>query len=327
MVALEAALDRDITQYRGLAYADSTKAGYRTHRNAYLRFCLFLGYQPVPVSTVTLTRYVAFLARTLHFSSIKQYLNILRILHLEAGFPNPLQGNWLLQSVLMGIKRDKGTSVRQKRPISPEILQKMLSVLDLADPLDACVWAAALVAFFCFFRKSNLLPRSASAFDVNLNLCVRDVIFFSWGAFIVVRWSKTIQFRERVLRVPMPLLHGHPLCPVSALLHSLRLNRPVCPGDPLFTFLRQGKGKVLTHGVFVQRLRELLRQVGLPAQDFSGHSFRRGGASFAFEAGVSPDLIKLQGDWRSEAYQRYITIPVSTQISAINKMASYLRAT
>ena len=327
MVAVEAALDREVKIYRGLAYASSTKTGYRTHMNAYNRFCIFFNLAPVPVNTVTLTRYVAFLARTLNFSSVKQYLNILRILHLEAGFPNPLQDNWFLQSVLMGVKREKGTVVRQKRPITPEILRQLLGALDLSQSFDACIWAAALVAFFCFFRKSNLLPRSQAAFNKKINLCVGDVLFYPWGAFVVVRWSKTIQYGERILKVPMPLLQGHPLCPVSALLHSLHVSGNVDSFAPLFVYVQRGQKKVLTHSVFVNRLRSLLQGLGLPASEFSGHSFRRGGASFAFEAGVSPDLIKMQGDWRSDAYQRYITVPVSTQILAIGKMAAYIQAT
>ena len=32
----------------------------------------------------------------------------------------------------------------------------------------------------------------------------------------------------------------------------------------------------------------------------------RGGASLALECGLSPDLIKLQGNWRSDCYQRYL---------------------
>ena len=261
MVALEAALDKDVAGYRGLAFADSTKAGYRTHMYAYLRFCVFFGYKPIPISTVTLTRYVAFLARTLKFSSIKQYLNVLRILHLEGGFPNPLKDNWILESVLMGIKRDKGTMVKQKRPISPKILLKFLSVLDLSIPFDACIWAAALMAFFCFFRKSNLLPKSASAFSTKSNLCVGDVLFFPWGAFVIVRWSKTIQYSERLLKVPMPLLRNHPLCPVTALLQCLKANGNLTPSDPLFMYVEHGNRKPLTHTVFVCKLRDILEQV------------------------------------------------------------------
>ena len=39
---------------------------------------------------------------------------------------------------------------------------------------------------------------------------------------------------------------------------------------------------------------------------FFGHSFRRRGACFALHSGVPSDYIKLQGDWKSNAYERYL---------------------
>jgi len=48
-----------------------------------------------------------------------------------------------------------------------------------------------------------------------------------------------------------------------------------------------------------------------PSYDVSSlgsHSFRRGGASWAYQAGVSVDLIRQLGDWSSNAYQLY-TLP------------------
>ena len=324
---LEAAMDQEIARYRSVAYQDSTKKVYRTHRDAYLRFCIFCGYRPVPVDKDVLARYVVFLARSLKYSSVTQYLNIVKLLHLEAGFPNPLADNWFVQTIVMGIKRDLGNKVEQKQPISPEVLLRLFEGLDLSTSQDACFWAAALMAFFCFFRKSNLLPKSERAYDPNIHLRVEDVQFFKWGAMIQVRWSKTIQYRQRIIQVPMPLLVSHPLCPVSALLHSWAINGNRLGTNPLFMFSQQGRLKTLTHSMFVNKLKILLSRAGMDPSLYSGHSFRRGGASFAFEAGVSPDLINMQGDWRSEAYQRYIVIPHTTKISAISKMASYLKHT
>ena len=59
----------------------------------------------VPASISTVTRYAVYLARSKCYSSVNQYLNIVRIIHLEFGLPNPLQDNWTIQSVLKGIKK------------------------------------------------------------------------------------------------------------------------------------------------------------------------------------------------------------------------------
>ena len=50
---------------------------------------------------------------------IQQYLKVVRILHLENGFDNPLTNNFHPNSVLLGIKRKKGNYAHFKHPLSP----------------------------------------------------------------------------------------------------------------------------------------------------------------------------------------------------------------
>ena len=66
-------------------------------------------------------------------------------------------------------------------------------------------------------------------------------------------------------------------------------------------------------------------QVGSDPDTVSGHSFRRGGATFAALAGVPAELIKLQGDWRSSAYELYIVFPPSQKLSTTELMWSRIR--
>ena len=57
----------------------------------------------------------------------------------------------------------------------------------------------------------------------------------------------------------------------------------------------------------ITRLRELLLQEGVPGH-YSGHSFRRGAATWAQQAGISGEDIQLLGRWTSDAYKRYIEV-------------------
>jgi hypothetical protein len=90
------AVDRGFAQlqieamaYKRASFAESTKATYQSHRNCYLRFCIYFDVCPVPASQITLKTYVAFLARSIKPYCIGGYLNIIRIMHLEAGLDNP----------------------------------------------------------------------------------------------------------------------------------------------------------------------------------------------------------------------------------------------
>ena len=71
---------------RGAAFSDNTKKTYEPHLRSYIAFCEQSGIVPVPASDVTVAKYAAFLAQ--RPSSVKQYLNIIRLLHLECNLDN-----------------------------------------------------------------------------------------------------------------------------------------------------------------------------------------------------------------------------------------------
>jgi hypothetical protein len=57
---------------------------------------------------------------------------------------------------------------------------------------------------------------------------------------------------------------------------------------------------------FTARVRACLLAVGAPASLFSGYSFRSGGATDLWSAGVRPRLIQLHGRWKSDAFWLYV---------------------
>lgn len=66
----------------------------------------------------------------------------------------------------------------------------------------------------------------------------------------------------------------------------------VTQNDSLFSFNRKGKVHTLTADIFVQNVQQILRHVGLNAQIYSVHSFRKGGATFANSCGISDEELK-----------------------------------
>ena len=73
----------------------------------------------------------------------------------------------------------------------------------------------------------------------------------------------------------------------------------------------------MTHPKFIQTLHLKLAAVGLQPELYSGHSFRRGGASFAFALHLLGELIQLQGDWSSDAYLRYPEKPLTSSLRSL----------
>lgn len=278
----------------------------------------------MPLSQQNLACYTAFLASRIKYSSVRQYLNIVRLLHIEAGLPNPVGASWLSTSVLKGVRRSLGDACSPKLPISVDILLKMFYVLDLSSPLDICFWGAALTAFFSFLRKSHIVPASGSGSVANL-LTRADVHFLPDHVNIHIRHTKTIQFQERGLQVPMPRIPDSVLCPAQALLLALNLVPDAPQSGPLFVYVMDGRSQVLTYNVFISKLRGVLSTIGMDPSQYAGHSFRRGGASLALASNVPTVLVKMQGDWRSNAYERYIEPSKDLKLSVARSMARHAK--
>lgn len=312
-----------MTKFRCHTFAESTKKTYQTYLRAYMGYCNQFNIPPVPLSVQNLARYIAFLSVRLQFNSINNYLSIVRLLHQESGVSSPLD-SFYIDSVLKGAKRVLGCGVRKKLPITPTILLKIFSLISLGSSKDLCFWAACVVAFFSFLRKSNLFAPSLSQFDHRRHLSRDDVLFNEQGVRLRIRSTKTIQFSDRLLEIPLPRISNSPLCPSKALLLNFKQVPALASPSPAFLFFEQNKLSVLTYATFLNMLKHYLSLLGYDSHSYSGHSFRRGGASFALECGVPADLIQSQGDWKSDAYKSYLDPSFAHRQQVMNKLGAAL---
>ena len=319
--ALKRALQSEVAIFTSRAYADNTNRAYRTHRRSYLAFCTYMGYNPVPATSEVVCHYAAFLARSLSFSSIKQYLNIIRILHSEWNMPNPTLDNYNLQCVLKGSKRTLGAPISRKAAITPRMLVLMLAHLNLNRLEDCAIWAAMLMIYYGMLRVASVLCGGHTC-NHTRHVTLGDIPWKPEGLDVTVRHTKTIQFQERTLVIPLPRVPGSILCPAQAMaLYLQRANVTQHVPGPLFLCDPTPDGRALTSPIFNRRVKSLLQAAGLPADQLAGHSFRRGGATLAYAAGIPVDTIRIVGDWASNAYTAYI-LPQRNHVSqAIRRMA------
>ena len=124
-------LKTEVASYQAETFAENTKQTYTTHRNSYFDFCAKLGIPPAPAGQETIA-----IAQRLMSSSVCQYLNIIRIIHWEAGLVNPLKDNWYISSTLKGIDRVKCKAVNRKSPITPDRLFRIKAQLANSNSFD-----------------------------------------------------------------------------------------------------------------------------------------------------------------------------------------------
>ena len=235
------------------------------------------------------------------------------MLHILHGLPYPYSEDLLLQLELRGIGRLNPHVPIRARPVTPKILQELHLHMDHTDSLHLCVWACSLFSFFMMSRLGSILPTSGST--STHKFLTRDRInFAAQGLLVTFLHTKTIQFGKRRLHVPL-IKTNSILCPVAAYLKYLS-SAPSSSNGPAFIF-RNKKGQVqcLTTARFITTFRAILVQGQVEhASTFTGHSFRRGGASWAFQSGLPGELIQICGDWVSDAYKRYLEFSMDNKI-------------
>ena len=135
----------------GLCYFQRIfKKASHTHRDSFLHFCLHMGYSPFPATSDIICQYATFLVRTLKVSSIRNYFHIIGLLHKEFGLKNPSADNWVLDTLIKGMKRAKGDAVKQKLPITVDLLFSIWHLLNFWSSFDSVFWAICLTAFFWY---------------------------------------------------------------------------------------------------------------------------------------------------------------------------------
>ena len=71
----------------------------------------------------------------------------------------------------------------------------------------------------------------------------------------------------------------------------------------------------------IRMLDQCVFEAGLPVNDYSWHSFRRGAAVFAFELGLDDTAVQLLGDWSSPAFKQYLEFAFVRKVSVAEKIA------
>ena len=187
----------------------------------------------------------------------------IRILHLEVGLPNPLNDKWIFSTVMKGIAKTKRISVKQKLPITLQLLLMIKGQLNLDTAHHKIIWAACLILFFPMLMKSNVFPQSLRSFDPTKHLRRCDFLIHPdglvMGLVMKIRWTKTIQYKDRILECPLPRLKDHPLCHVQVNLKSFQCMTKVVPEGPSFmTQDKSGKPVPLYYKDFIANWNQMV---------------------------------------------------------------------
>ncbi|WIA23257.1 hypothetical protein OEZ85_000028 [Tetradesmus obliquus] len=310
-------LQAEVVTLQAGALADATKRNYAYYELWWVRFLLvfnLLAFVAAPTEAVVCL-YVAFLARTNSYGSVKNCLKGLQRFLLERGWPGHFSRFWGLQQCLAGLRR-ASKAVQRKLPITPFILMRVLRVVCVTSPVELMVFAAMLIAFAAFLRKANVCAASRSLSHVQRSLLRRDVVVdrAQYCLFVTLRFMKNSQYQDSTHTVVVAGRKGHPLDPVAWWCTYVALV-PAPQEAAAFGYTSEGVYVPLVHTEFVTWVKRLLSCAGFDSSQYAGHSFRRGAATFSFLVGLPDLLVKEMGAWRSQVYQVYMDMSLSQKLS------------
>ncbi len=303
---------QDVRSTRLHAFARGTHSNLRTQFRSYFGFCVYFGRSPLPASIETICGYAQFLSRSMTPPSIRNYLSGVKMLHVFLGHEYTLTDDFHLHLTIKGIERIHQHVPQRAKPITPAILLAVCRHSVPFNSLQRSVFACGLFLFFTMARTGSILPVSRRT--PTYQFLTRDRVNFSAeGILVTLVHTKNIQFGRRRLHIPL-LRTDSQLCPVAAYSSSLVDRIPHV--TPAFVYTQGGKTHWLTKSTFILTFRDLLRRSGVEdVSVYTGHSFRRGGASWAFQAGMPGELIQICGDWSSDAYKKYLEFNMQNKMN------------
>ena len=96
------------------------------------------------------------------------------------------------------------------------------------------------------------------------------------------------------------------------------------PTDPVFVIQHLGCWKPLSRQTADPTFKAALSAVGADASAYSWSSFRRGGATSGFIATGDVESLREHGDWKSNAYTRYLALPASKRVHIVSALQNIL---
>ena len=307
---------------QGYRFAKNSRKNVVSHIRTWIFFCTFFCFTMLAASDESLCLFAEMLSITCGYPYIKSILGSIKYLHLARGFNYPAE-SFNLDCTLQGLKRRLARTPNQVLPLDPTILRGMYKFINKEKAEDLSLWCSFLVAFFCLFRKANVVP-DGSNYDPRSILTRGDIHVdeANHQVYIYVAFSKTDQFMKRAHTIPIPQNDDEAL----DLYRHMKKLMTLCPAEENAPAFIYQKNKFITYRTFTSRLKALLAKAGHNPDLFSGHSFRRGGASYLHSIGGTTLLVQTLGNWASQIFIRYLHLSTEDRYQAQILIAEAINA-
>ena len=319
-------LDLAVAATKGQSVKDSTKKNLLCQLSAYEKFCDRYMLEYFPCDNKQLCRFGQHLCAIFESpEAVGNYMSGIHTCLALLGLDIPDVNDRQMKMFMTGLKRVMPHGVKQAEPVTPQLLIRLSKVVNYTDQVEMVAWTGLLLGFYMFLRKSNLVPDMMDMFDSEKQFHRADISLLGLDRAMMfeIRWSKTIQHKQRILRLPVLPAKNKAICPVF-WMHYMVNTIQVLPHEPVLALKAQGKTWTLSANQLIYRFRKWLILISEEPTIYSLHSLHRGGATFAYQSNMEGEMIKLLGDWASDTYKRYIDISMDKRYGSMKQFVDAL---
>ena len=280
------------------AFRPKTSAAYTSMFKLFVAFCIYYQCQLCSVDTKIILSYLECLVHNnCSVCVIANYVSAIKANFVLYDLPHTVLEHLKIKYFLKAIKNNRPMSIRSHNIISIHRLAQISSAC--SDMTFGSVYRAVfLMGFFAFLRLSNLTPHAIASFDCTRHLTGEDIYFTKKIVKVLIKWSKTMQTRDKVQCLSLPKLKNALLCPYRALRSLYKLYH-MSASTSLFQ-IKTAQGWIpLTDSRVRKTLQSINVVLGLSPAFLTFHDFRRSGTTFAHASPVPIQDIKRHGTWSS----------------------------
>ena len=310
--------------FMDVALHPNTVQQYSKAYERWKTFCAVNKLIELPGSSVHVGACLALVAsETASVSSVEKLLSAIAYEHRRRGLTSPTTHE-SIQLLMRGIKRELSSERKPMKPITHDILERLVDQLHLPEhgleglraplPLWRTVWRVVM-EFYTLGRFSDIARLTTSSLSFRSLPSDHLVVKFVGG--------KNDIFSEGSERVVCAHAPSSRYCPVRLTRYYLRRLGESYQGfliprtKTVDGALVADPVRVLSYSTGLEDLREALTRLGLNSQEYGEHSGKRGGATSAAAAGMSTEELQRFGGWRSSQMPaKYTDLNIDSRLRA-----------
>jgi len=278
----------------------NTLRAYSADFRHFKSFCISNNINYLPSDVRIMSLYLTKLAKTSKYSTLKRRIASIGVIHKMKGHYLDTKHPIIVEN-LMGIKREKGSKQKSKKPILINDLKLIINAIGQSKEKNLRKFrdkALILIGFSGGFRRSELV-----------DLEFEDIEFVKEGVKIFIKRSKTDQSGEGMTKA-IPYLNNVEFCPVISLKNWI--NHSEINQGKIFNISDKGVALIIKKYAFL---------CGLDTNRYSGHSLRSGFATSTAESGAEErNIMAMTGHKTTQMVRRYINEANLFKNNALNKI-------